>query len=262
MGQLEQVTTQKRRLPPRIVIHGTGGVGKTTMMAKVPGIVVLPAEEGEGILEYPTFPKPQSYADVMGALGELATGDHPYKALGIDTIDHIEPLVWAAVCADRSGKQVYENIEDFGYAKGYIYADPYWIEFFQALDALRRRGMLVMALCHNRRKTVQDPMVGPHDRFEPKLHDRAVSLLYEWADVVGFLDIERTQVEIEGSSGRKTLTAAATGQRRLHLEDRGSFRAKNRYDLPPVIEIPKENPYGPLRDEIAKSMGLAKKEAA
>ncbi len=260
MGLLDQVESGRKLLPPRIVLHGTGGVGKTTMMARVPGIVAIPAEEGEGILDYPRFPKPESYADVMNMLGELATSDHPYKALGIDTIDHIEPLVWSAVCADRSeGKKAYSNIEDFGYAKGYLFADPYWIDFFEALDALRRsRQMLIMVLCHNRRKTV----IGPHDRFEPKLHDRANALLYEWADAVGYLDIERTQVEIEGGSGRKTTTAAATGTRFLHLEDRGSFRAKNRYDLPPVIEIPKTNPYGPVRDAIATAMGIEKKEAA
>ena len=48
----------------------------------------------------------------------------------------------------------------------------------------------------------------------------------------------------------------------IHLEDRGSFRAKNRYGLPPVMEIPKDNPYDPLRNTIAEAMGLTKKEAA
>ena len=122
--------------------------------------------------------------------------------------------------------------------------------------------MLVMVLCHNRRKTVQDPIIGPHDRMEPKLHDRANALLYEWADVVGYLDIERTQIDREGASGRKTTTAASTGQRFLYLEDRGSFKAKNRYSLPPVIEIPKDNPYDPLRNAIFEAIGHTKKEAA
>lgn len=261
---LSQVIDKPTVLPPRIVIHSTGGHGKTTMMASVPGIVAIPAEDGAGKLSFPAFPKPNTFAEVMAAITELHDEKHEYKALGIDTIDHVEPLIWSKVCADRSqGKNQYENIEDFGYKKGYLFADDYWISLFQALDRLRAdRKMTIMVLCHNARKVIGDPQVGGVVRTEPKIHERASALLHEWADVVGFLDVERVPIEHE-SGGRKVRTASTTGQRILYLEDRGSFRAKNRYDLAPMIEISKATPYQSLRDAIALSLGLtAKKEAA
>ncbi|HEX9639995.1 MAG TPA: ATP-binding protein [Candidatus Krumholzibacteria bacterium] len=260
---LSQVREKPALLPPRIVIHSEGGHGKTTMMAHIPGIIAIPAEDGAGTLNFPAFPQPQSFADVMDAIRELYDEEHPYKALGIDTIDHVEPLVWDATCEGKSAgsKQQYESIEDFGYAKGYIYADEKWKQLFHALDALReKRKMTIMVLSHNERKTINDPQLGGIDRIEPKLHKRASALLHEWSDVVGFLTVE--SVAVEKGDKRKVRTASSTGQRILFLEDRGSFKAKNRYDLPAVIEIPKENPYQPLRDAIADALGLSKKEAA
>jgi hypothetical protein len=199
----------------------------------------------------------------MNSIAELANDKHTFKALGIDTIDKIEPLVWQHTCTEKSGNsRTYENIEDFGYGKGYLFADPYWIAFFQALDTLRReRKMTIVVLCHNERRTVEDPLIGPHDRIHPKLHKRANALLYEWADVVGFLEIEKVASDKQGQRDRKTRTALSTGQRVLNLEDRGSFTAKNRYGLLAQIAIPQENPYKPLRDAIATALDK-KKEAA
>ncbi len=255
MGMLDQVTVKPTLKPPRIVIHGRGGVGKTTFGASAKSPIVLPCEEGLGVLEVPHFPTPQDYGDVASALEELRKGEHSYSSLVVDTIDHLEPLVWQKICQDRStSSKSYKHIEDFGYGKGYAYADPVWTGFFHALDALRReRSMTMIVLCHNEMKTVDDPAIGPYTRVEPKLHKRANALMYEWADIVGYLDTERTPVEKEGSKGRSTLTSQATGRRMLRLEDMGGFVAKNRMSLPAALSIPKENGFSVLRDAVMKA---------
>ena len=261
---LSQVSDKPVIKPPRIVIHGKGGVGKTVFAASVPNVLLIPLEEGLGKLTVSHTQRPMSYVDVMNTLAELANEKHDFKAVAIDTVDHLEPLIWNAVCEERSvGKKQYKDIEDWGYGKGYLHSDSRWIDFFLALDSLRANGMTIIVLCHNESKIMEDPLIGPYDRFAPKLHKRANALLYEWADVVGFLDIERVQLEREGAKGRKMMTAQVLGQRILYLEDMGGFVAKNRYDLPPRINIPKDAPYAALRDEIAKALGLTnKKETA
>jgi len=262
-AQLSQITTKPEIRPPRITIHGKGGSGKTSFGASIPDCLFLPAEEGLGKLEVAHLPKPASFVEVMNALSELHAEDHPYKALVIDTIDHIEPLVWQYVCDSKSqGNKTYENIEDFGYQKGYTYADQPWIDFFLALDLLRRKGMTIVALCHNEVKPITDPIIGPYDSVQPKLHKRANALLYEWSDIVGYLDIEKAALEKEGARNRKMDTAHMLGTRVLYLEDIGGFEAKNRYDLPARLEVPMDNPYGALRVELIKALGLDKKEAA
>lgn len=256
-SHLSQVSSKPVLKPPRIVIHGKGGVGKTVFAASVPNVLLIPLEEGLGRLTVSHVPRPMSYIDVMNTLAELANEEHDFKAVAIDTVDHLEPLVWEAVCQDRSeGKKVYKDIEDFGYGKGYLHADSRWIAFFLALDVLRAKGMTVVVLCHNESKIVEDPLIGPYDRSAPKLHKRANALLYEWADVVGFLDIQRVALEREGARGRKMQTSQVLGNRVLYLEDMGGFVAKNRYDLSAQIPIPKDAPYTALRNEIAKSLGI------
>lgn len=246
--------------PPRWVIHGMGGVGKTRLGASTKAPVFLPAEDGLWDPTIPAMPRPRSYGEVIEAITDLLKGQHEYNSFVIDTIDQVEPLVWREVCQGRSdNRKQYDNIEDFGYGKGYNYADPFWIELFQGLDALRsERQMTVMVLCHNEVKSIDDPQIGPYDRITPKLHKRANALMHEWADVVGYLAIERTAIEKEGGKGRTLTTSQVTGRRILYLEDRGGFVAKNRFDLPAQVEIPKDQPFSVLRNEIAKRLAPPK----
>lgn len=264
MSMLSRVQERPTIKPPRIVVHSVGGVGKTTFAASAKNPVILPAEDGLGDLMVPAFPTPVTYGDVIEAVTELLKGKHEYNTFAVDTVDHVEPLIWAEVCRLKSeGKKNYDHIEEFGYGKGYLYADELWKEFFRGLDALRReRNMTVIVLCHNEVKTIEDPQIGPYDRITPKLHKRANALLHEWADIVGYLAIERTSIEKEDAKGRTLTTSAVTGRRILYLEDRGGFTAKNRFRLPAKIEIPEAEPFSALRNELIKRLTAASKEAA
>lgn len=251
MGLLDQIDSKPPNRPPRIVIFSKGGVGKTTFAASVPGVVVCPAEEGEGILEYPKLPRPMSFADVVNGINELRQAKHAYKAYALDTVDKIEPLVWEEVCTRQSSsRNTYRSIEDFGYGKGYIYADPLWAEILRGLDGLRReRGMTTIVLAHSDSKTVEDPILGAYEQIQTKLHKRANALLHEWADIVGYAEIERS-VRTDDEGKRDVRVATTTGRRILHLEDRGGFAAKNRYRLPSPLPLE----WKTLRAEIQKVM--------
>jgi hypothetical protein len=254
---LSSVTSSAPLLPPRILIHGHGKVGKTTFGADAPSPLLMQLEEGAGVLNVPSVPHEllSSYGDAMNVLYELGTEQHEYKTLVIDTIDHLEPLVWNEVCV-QGGKG---HIEDFGWGKGYVTADVYWIAWFKALDLLRRQGMTVIILCHDEDKIIDDPLVGAYTRTQPKLHKRANALMYEWADVIGYLAIERMARDAGEEGGRTTRTSRATGQRILYLEDTGGAVAGNRFGLPTSVMVPFESPYQSLRSELHKALGVAKK---
>lgn len=259
MGFLSQVETKPTLRPPRIVAYSKHGVGKTTFAAGVPGVVFMPAEEGEGVLTYARLPRPESYEDVVNQIAELLTTDHSYKALAIDTMDHVEPLVWKKVCEDKSeGRKQYDSIEDFGFGKGYLHADSYWARILRGLDALRReKGMTTIVLAHAEIKTAEDPVLGSYERFQTKLHKRANALLHEWADIVGYAELERS-VRTDDEGKREVRVATATGRRLLHIEDRGGFDAKNRYGLPSPVDFT----WAALRGELAKAMAPAKADGA
>jgi hypothetical protein len=253
---LQEVTTEHAVLPPRMLIHGKGGVGKTTLAADLLNPVFITAEEGMGTLSVPEFGKPETYNDVIGMIRDLITEEHQYKSLVIDTIDKIEPMVWQHVCEEDSGKQTHTHVEGFGFGKGYVFADQYWIKLLKGLDLLRRKGMTVCLLAHSEVKTISDPVLGPYDMTVPKLHKRAMALLVEWADIVGLLDIRRATVEKENKGSSKKVTTAVSigGARFLTLDPGGSGEAKNRYDLPNPMDIPKVRPFAPLRAAITKSI--------
>jgi len=162
------------------------------------------------------------------------------------------------VCRDKSAdRRTYEHIEDFGYGKGYSYADPYWARLLRGLDALRRKkNMVTVLLAHTESKTHEDPVHGAYDKWVTKLHKRANALIHEWADIVGFAEIERTPLVKEGK--RDVKTVRATGRRVLSLEDSGGFAAKNRYGLPPRIPLD----YAGLCAEITKSFETASQKNA
>ena len=73
-------------LPPRLLIHGQEGVGKTTFAATFPKPVFLQTEDGlpRG-LEVATFGLLTSYQAVLTALGTLATEPHRYRTLVLDS---------------------------------------------------------------------------------------------------------------------------------------------------------------------------------
>jgi len=263
MGLLDQITHTPTIKPPRIVIHGSPGVGKTTFAADCEGVLFMPIEEGLGTLDVPHLPHPRTLDDVMTALIELEESDHDFRAIAIDSVDKLEPLIWEAVCEDK-GKA---NIEEIGYGKGYTMADGLWQEFFRQLDTLRaKRSMTAIVIAHNTKTMIDDPQIGSYSRYETKLHKRANGLLVEWADVIGFLNHKRVALDKGKSEGRQVRTSMTTGERILYLDDDGSFVAKNRYGLPGKIPIPLEHPYQAFRAEMMKALGITppttKKEAA
>jgi len=258
MSLLSEVTLKAEIRPPRLVIYGKSKVGKTTFAAGIPGVVLLPAEEGEGILDVPRLPRPESYEDVLRTIAALIDEEHDYKALCIDTIDSVELLLWQAVCRDQStDKRTYTSVEDFGYGKGYVYADPYWTRLLKGLDLLRaKRRMVTVLIAHADTKTVNDPVHGAYDVIQTNLHKRANALLHAWADVIGYAEIERHVVtKGDKSKGqRETDVARTTGRRILNLEDAGGFIGGNRYGLPPKIDLS----WPALRAEIGKSIAAKK----
>lgn len=230
---LSAIVLQEKPKPPRIVIHGVHGVGKTSLAAAAPGVVFVRTEDGLGTLRVPAFPLAHDFNGVMDALKALR-GDHKYKTVVVDSVDWLEPMIWTSV-AFENGKQ---GIEDFGYGKGYVYADALWKDFLNLLTFLRDdRAMTVILIAHTEIKRFDAPDTAPYDRYGLKLHKRAAALVNEWADIIGFAKYE-TYTEKSDAGFNKTVTrGVGTGKRLLALEERPAFDAKNRYGLPPEIDL-------------------------
>ena len=80
--------------PPRLLLYGVAGVGKTEFAAASPRPVILQTEDGLGRIEATTFGLLRSFDEIMEALGALYTEPHDFETLVVDSLDWLEPLVW------------------------------------------------------------------------------------------------------------------------------------------------------------------------
>src|SRR5215472_18934373 len=87
-------------LPPRVLVHGQEGTGKTTLAAKFPKPVFLQTEDGTPAgLKLTTFGLLSTYAELRDALAALGNEAHDFKTVVVDSLDKLEGLVWQDVCA-------------------------------------------------------------------------------------------------------------------------------------------------------------------
>lgn len=232
LSSLNRIDTPR---PPRIILYGPHGIGKNTFAASAPKPVLINLEDG-----HPTdspvdaFPKAASFAEVMEAFGALYTEEHEFETVIIDSLDWLEPLVWAETCRRHS----WPDIEAAGYGKGYIAALDVWREYLDAINGLRSdKGLAVIQTAHSEIKTFNSPETEPYDRYQIKLQKRAGELLQEHADMVLFANWKVSTAKTDAGFNKKVTRGIGAGQRTIYTEERPAFLAKNRHRLPPELPL-------------------------
>lgn len=220
--------------PPRIVVYGVHGVGKTTFAAGAPSPVFLWTEDGQGVLDVTGFPLAKTFGEVMEALAALYTEDHDFRTLVVDSIDWLEPLIWAQTCRDNG----WRSIEDPGYGKGYVAATDLWRQYIEGLNALRdEKGMTIVQIAHADVRRFDNPETEPYDRYVIKLHQRSSALIQEHSDIVLFANYQISTTKADVGFNRKVTRAVGSGNRVAYTSERPAFLAKNRYQLPDQIPL-------------------------
>jgi len=226
MPLLEQVHRGRRQRPPRLLIYGAEGAGKSTLASRMPEAVFIPTEDGLDQIECNSFPLAQSFAEVLSYLTALATEEHDYQTVVIDSLDWLERLIFDEVCK-QYGVSSIEKV-DGGYGKGYVHALTQWRQVVDALRYLReQKGMIVALLAHAKIEKFADPESTTFDRFSPRLNKSATALLCEWCDAILLATREHGAAKGEKSGGHRILRCIGSPV----------CVAKNRYGLPEIIPL-------------------------
>ena len=227
MSLLQKIRTGKSKCPPRLLIYGTEGAGKSTLAANAPNPIFILTEDGVDNIACNSFPLCRTLEEVTNNLTALLNEPHDYRTVVIDTLDWLERLIWDQVCHDYGDAKSIEKA-DGGYQRGYVHALTHWRQFIDRLRKLReQRNMIVILFAHAQVRKHNDPESGEFDTFLPKLDKRANALVAEWCDAI--LMATREYGAAKGEKGG--------GQRILRCERSATCSAKNRYNLPEILPL-------------------------
>lgn len=227
--------------PPKIMVYGIDGVGKSSFCSQAPNPIFLQAGLDKGLEQIgpARFPVSNTYEDFLGKLRRVATGEHQWQTLAVDNLSAIEALIYQRVCANNN----WPTITKPGFDRGEKLAMAEWLEVLDLLNKCHARGMAILLVAHARRERLGDPENPTVEQYAPALHTKTSGELFRrWVDATLFLT-RRMAVKTEGQGMAERKIGVAVGadggERIIRASWTPANVAKNRYDMPSEMPFPK-----------------------
>ena len=262
LAQIKKATPQA----PVITIVGFAGAGKSTLAGLFPSPIFIQAENATSVFEtlaedlqpafMPQLPTASAQRNIrtsdvlLAQLRELATADHPFKTVVIDTITALN-LMFEAEVVEFDEKNA-TNIGEAagGFNKGYLVVAGLHAKLRNACEHLRKRGITVVFLSHTGIVKMKNrPEAGEYTAYTLDMPEKSRSIYVGSSDAVLYLKArEFIAGHEENRKGQTTKYGRVTntGERVLITSSDGTIGyvdAKNRYSLPDEIDVNKgENP--------------------
>lgn len=239
---LPGVITGKERKPPKLLLYGTGGIGKSTFAASAPNPIFIQTEDGLSTVGADRFPLSTSSSDVEAKLSSLLVTEHGYHTVVIDSADWLEKIILEEICKDNGWKDLSKS----PYASYRKIEPTYWTRIIELLDALnRRKRMAIIVIAHSEITRFEDPETESYDMYVPRLEPKTLATLSEWADAIGFAVYEkniRTADKVFNNERKiaqpvKGDEPGDSGRRILRFSETPACKAKNRYGITSPIDL-------------------------
>lgn len=208
----------------------------STFGASAPNAIFVQTEDGLGEINCRKFPLANSISEVIAELTALRDEPHDFQTVVIDSADWLERLIFDEVCREFGVRSIEKA--DGGYGKGYTHALTHWRKVINLLQELRdKRGMMIILVAHAKVERFEDPENAAYDRYTPRLHKHAASLIAEWVDAVLFAN-KKFRVAKDGNDRAvATPIGADGGERIIRTVGSPACIAKNRFGLPSEIPL-------------------------
>lgn len=230
----------------KVVIYGPSGVGKTTLAALAPNPIFIGIDDGARKIKHPVTGEDLQHVTGIETFQDVRDAVHQYElwrpgcTLVLDTATKLQELVDEHVIAtimagDFNSRHKAENLESYGYGKGYKHSLDAYRLILSDLDALVRRGVNVVLLAQQSAQRISNSEGLDYIQDGPKLHhfnNASVRLdVMEWADHVLRVGYHEMAVvaptPMLAKQGRGKVTGSA--QRAIYTAPTGlHFVAKSR----------------------------------
>jgi len=226
MPLLDTVITTTTPAPPKVLVYGTPGVGKTTFAAGA-GALLIDCENGAGAVPgLARTPFLRSWPEVQAWLAEIES-DAPEElgAIAIDTLDWLVQRIVEYVVLDLDRKSRGDVTNTLASSHGGYFKAREIVhnivsrELLPMLNAITGRGIAVVLLAHAANTKITTPEGYDVRLAAPDIPQWIAPTFIEWADAVLFASRD------------------PDGTRMLTTEGTGNITAKNRYGLPPRLGL-------------------------
>lgn len=272
---LSQVTGGVSRVGLRVVVAALEKMGKTTLCAGAPGVLLVPLEVGYAGVSVNKTPMLQSYAEVLQLVAELhhmaraayeARQPQPVQTVAFDSATALERLIHERVLELDGARAKTSTMESAhgGYGKAYNIANKLFADLLAELDKLSVwYGINILFTCHVFSSVVKDPNAGEYNSWDLLLHSPKNEKTYgkremitQWADVVSYIYEPVYLSTTEGS--KMTRAISANKGRVLGLSRTPAYVAGNRFGMVGelALPVPPQNSWNALAQALYNATGI------
>ena len=220
-----EIKTGRIVLPPKIVLYGVEGIGKSTFGASLPDPFFISTEGGSDLFDV-TRVEISHASQLEEVFTYLSQNLDKWKSLVIDSIDWLEYIIGAEI-AKQNKADILENIK---WNKGGVFLQRRMKSILSGpLEFFKKKGKFVLLIGHTEVQTFTDPELSDsYDRYSLKAHKKTQQLYKEWSDCLFFANYDKDLI-----NGK----AITQGKRLVWANHSASLDAKNRFSIPDGLEL-------------------------
>lgn len=214
----------------RIVVYGTGGIGKTTLASWLPAPMFLDLQKGTRKISL-ARDIVSTWPELRGKIaGFLASPPPGARTLVIDDISSAEEFAKEHVVATRltdKGKRV-DSIDGFGWGNGWQFVYDEFVALLADLDRVSDAGFNVCLVAHDVAVTKPNPSGEDFLQYQPLLYGgdkrgraNVRSFVKNWCEHLLFIGYD---VFVEEGSNKGT----GVGTRQIYTQELPTHLAKSR----------------------------------